>query len=197
VGRPSLATERTEQIVLAACRCVARSGIDGATLEQISSESGLSRGHIRHYVGSRDDLMDLVWVRVTESFLSGLADVAAADARDQMDQLLDRLFEDASHGESRMPSIGPFLLSSVNHDALRPKLDRTMKRVETVLLASLERLAPQVPADDRFIVVEGLLRLVLGNAAYLTIPSRHHASGAARASADRLVRTLRASAPAR
>ena len=189
MGRPSLATERTEQIVLAACRCVARSGLDGATLEQISAESGLSRGHIRHYVGSRENLMDLVWARISESFLSRLFSVAAADPRDQFDQLLDRLFENSSDS-SGMPEIGAFLLSGVNHDAIRPKLDRTVRRIEAVLDESLERLAPDAPKTERAVVVEGLLRLLLGNAAYLTITMRPPNKGSARTSADRLIRSL-------
>lgn len=190
MGRPSLATERTEQIVLAACRCVARSGIDGATLEQISAESGLSRGHIRHYVGSRDNLMDLVWVRVSESFLSDLGAVTATDPRDQVDQLLDRLFDDQGASVYGM-HVGTFLLSGVNHEALRPKLDRTISRIEAVLQASLERFAAEVPAAERSAVVDGLLRLLLGNAAYLSMSPRRQDAGAARSAADRLVRSLR------
>ncbi|MCL3816950.1 TetR/AcrR family transcriptional regulator [Aeromicrobium wangtongii] len=190
MGRPSLATERTEQIVLAACRCVARSGLDGATLEQISAESGLSRGHIRHYVGSRDNLMDLVWVRVSESFLSELSGVTATDPQQQVDQLLDRLFAEEGASVYGM-HVGAFLLSGVNHDALRPKLDRTISRIEAVLHTSLERFAPEAAAADRSAVVAGLLRLLLGNAAYLAMSPRRQDGGAARGSADRLLRSLR------
>lgn len=190
MGRPSLATERTEQIVLAACRCVARAGLDGATLEQISSESGLSRGHIRHYVGSRDDLMDLVWARISESFLSGLTSVSASDPHVRIGQLLDRLFEDDVEGSAGMPRIGAFLLSGVNHDALRSKLDRTIGRIESALCEALEQIAPDADELERSTVAEGLVRLLLGNAAYLTISARHRDSGAARSSADRLVQSL-------
>lgn len=196
MGRPSLATERTEQIVLAACRCAARSGLDGATLEQISLESGLSRGHIRHYVGSRDDLMDLVWARVSESFLSRLTSAPAGDPRGRVEQLLDRLFADDT-GDDSMPHIGAFLLSGLHHPTLRSKLDRTMTRIEGVLETALQARAPRSSASERADVVAGLLQLLLGSSAYLTISARQHRSTVVREVAERLVHSLEVARPVR
>lgn len=190
MGRPSLAAERTEQIVLAACRCVARYGLDEATLEQISLESGLSRGHIRHYVGSRDNLMNLVWARVSETFLSRLTHVGTADPHEHVERLLDHLYETGDSTGAAMPDLGAFLLSGAHHDVLRPKIDKTMARIAVVLQGALEQLAPHASADDRSSVVGGLLRLLLGSSAYSAISARPDELGTARASADRLVRSL-------
>lgn len=57
MGRRSLAAERRQQVLEAASRCLARNGLAGTTLEKIAEESGLSRSHVRHYVGNRDDLL--------------------------------------------------------------------------------------------------------------------------------------------
>src|SRR5690349_658791 len=57
MGRPSMATERNEQIMRATGRGLRRYGLAGTTLERVSEESGLSRSHVRHYVGNRDDLL--------------------------------------------------------------------------------------------------------------------------------------------
>jgi AcrR family transcriptional regulator len=190
MGRPSLAVERTEQIVLAACRCVARFGLDDATLEQISEESGLSRGHIRHYVGSRDNLMILVWARVSETFLSRLSYVDSTDPREHVTQLLDRLYEDGGSHDPTMPAVGDFLLSGAHQDVLRPKIDKTMSRIEAVLDDSLRRLVPDASPDDRSAVVGGMLRLLLGSSAYTAVSGREDENAIARASADRLVQSL-------
>jgi AcrR family transcriptional regulator len=56
MGRRSLARERTVQILRAYAVCIGRFGLEAATLERVSEESGFSRGHIRHYVGNRDDM---------------------------------------------------------------------------------------------------------------------------------------------
>lgn len=58
MGRPSLASQRSEEILAAYTRCVGRYGLDGATLERVAQESGFSRGHIRHYLGNREELRE-------------------------------------------------------------------------------------------------------------------------------------------
>jgi len=62
--RPDLKNERREQILLAFERCVARFGMEGATLERTAKEAGLARALIRHNVGNKDDLI----AEMTERF---------------------------------------------------------------------------------------------------------------------------------
>jgi AcrR family transcriptional regulator len=68
VGRRSLAGERTQQILEAYAICIGRFGLEGATLEKVSEESGFSRGHIRHYVGNRDEMRRKVIEWVIQDF---------------------------------------------------------------------------------------------------------------------------------
>ena len=56
--RPSLKAERRAGILDAYGRCVARHGVEGATLEKIAEEAGLARALIRHNVGNKDDLLE-------------------------------------------------------------------------------------------------------------------------------------------
>lgn len=55
--RPAMKEERREQILQAFERCVARYGLEGATLERIAEEADLARALIRHNVGNREDLV--------------------------------------------------------------------------------------------------------------------------------------------
>ena len=56
-GRPSNQNERYLQVMEAMVRCVARFGLDGATLERIAAEAELSRPLIRHHLGNREDML--------------------------------------------------------------------------------------------------------------------------------------------
>jgi AcrR family transcriptional regulator len=49
-------TRRREEILGAARRCFARHGYEGATVARLEQESGLSRGAIFNYFGSKDEL---------------------------------------------------------------------------------------------------------------------------------------------
>ncbi|MEV0585321.1 TetR family transcriptional regulator [Nonomuraea sp. NPDC050310] len=40
-------------------RCVARYGLDGATLQRVADEAGTARGHICHHAGNREELREL------------------------------------------------------------------------------------------------------------------------------------------
>ncbi|CAM3747132.1 TetR/AcrR family transcriptional regulator [Parendozoicomonas haliclonae] len=57
MARPSKKKERTEQVMQAFQRCVARYGLEGTTLERIAEESGLQRSLVRHFVGNREDMV--------------------------------------------------------------------------------------------------------------------------------------------
>ena len=50
--------ERRQQIISAAEVCFARMGIHGATLEDIRTEAGLSRGAVYHYFKSKEDIVE-------------------------------------------------------------------------------------------------------------------------------------------
>jgi len=68
VGRPSLAEERIATILAATGRSIARNGVNGTTLEKVAAESGMSRSHIRHYVGNRADLIALFRTRILQRY---------------------------------------------------------------------------------------------------------------------------------
>lgn len=55
-------TERREQILAGARRCFAGYGYEGATVVRLEEETGLSRGAIFNYFGSKEELfLELAW----------------------------------------------------------------------------------------------------------------------------------------
>lgn len=92
--RPSLKSERQTQILDAYGRCIARYGVEGATLERIASEANMARALIRHNVGNRDELLDRFVDRFLEEseWLSEQM-VQALSEQDMGRALIDGLFE--------------------------------------------------------------------------------------------------------
>ncbi|OXM72891.1 TetR/AcrR family transcriptional regulator [Amycolatopsis thermalba] len=101
MGRSSLAAERKEQILSAFARCVARSGFARTSLEDVAAESGLARGHVRHYLGNRHDQVAALaeWINAPgrEAFdrVRGID-----DDRKRADGVLDYLFHPGFYGPS-------------------------------------------------------------------------------------------------
>ncbi len=117
MGRPSKKEERTEEILNAFYRCVARYGLEGSTLERIAEESGLKRSLVRHFVGNRDELVSMLVDRVLEQsnqqwqgFLSSLP------AEQPSTELLEGLFSD-QHSDGEYILVIESLIFAAGRDA--------------------------------------------------------------------------------
>ena len=93
MARPSLKTERSEEILDAFTRCIARYGLDGSTLARISEEAGVGRPLLRHYLGNRDQMVERVLAHVMARFEQSTdAIFASLPATERMQELLAILF---------------------------------------------------------------------------------------------------------
>lgn len=92
--RPSRKAERTEQIYDAFMHCVARYGVDGASLERVAEQAGLQRSMIRHFVGNRDVLVSGLAERLERKFTEQTAAMIALLPRElPAETLIDWLFD--------------------------------------------------------------------------------------------------------
>jgi len=163
MGRPSLQAERTHEIVLAASRCIARHGLSGSTLELIAKESGFSRGHIRYYVGNRDQLIDLVVENALEPYRNQFAVLAGLPGgADRVDALLDFLFGDGfqASGDYRLFNA---LFQEVQrdlrlHNQMQVVYGRMQGSIEDTLIESIDGAS----RSECRLVAFALLCLTLG-----------------------------------
>ena len=68
MGRKSLASERTSQILDAFERCIVQYGLEGATLKRIAKEAGVKLSMIHHYIGNRDMLVKSMVKRFIDTY---------------------------------------------------------------------------------------------------------------------------------
>ncbi len=57
MARKSVKIQRSKEIIDAFERCIAKWGLDGASLERIATESGIKRPALRHFIGNRNELI--------------------------------------------------------------------------------------------------------------------------------------------
>ena len=189
MARPDLSVERSQQILDAFSRCVARSGLDATSLEEVAGEAGMRRSIIRHYVGNRQDLvaafLDQLGLRlqrqnddmrawfVANPGLGGLARYLFADV--SSDELL--VMESLYSAARRNPTIASRLAGWQQDftDAL-----------EAVLCASL----PDADENDITAASHGLAAIYSDHQSMraLGAPLRHGAM--ALAAADMLIQAL-------
>lgn len=77
MGRKDLTQERQDSILDAMERCIVKYGLQGTTLENIASEAGINRGLIHHYIGNRNDVVQLMVERLLERYQASFDKYAA------------------------------------------------------------------------------------------------------------------------
>ncbi len=134
--RPSLKTERTEEILEAFEHCVARYGVEGSTLERIAEAAGLARALIRHNVGNKDELLDALVERFldksqheSESLFESLPQ------RNRVRTLVDWLF-DPNLGSAHDVRVASALIAAATD---RPKLAKRLRVWTKDFIACVER----------------------------------------------------------
>ena len=192
MGRPSLAPQRRAEILEAVGRCVARYGVDGTTLEKVSEESGLGRGHIRHYLGNREELI--------YTFAETLMSRYVVDIRNAHDEappgqkseaLLAVLFGSEWRPGQDDAQIDSLLVASARDTQIKSLLRSTYLSIERVLTRALAGDIPSAGRRECAKTAYALMCLAFGNTTFsgLSLPASRHK--AARTVATALVDQLR------
>ncbi|WP_062316079.1 TetR/AcrR family transcriptional regulator [Demequina maris] len=189
MARPSVAEERTRQIIDATIRTIADRGITGASLDRIAETAGMSRGHVRHFAGNRETLLRESARHFyhdgaeRDSILpAGTTDVAGA---------LDHLFgpEFASPGQENAVVLG-FVEAARADAALAALLTDAYTSTHALLAELLAAEHPAATAEDCATVAYGVVGIALHHVFLSDIASAATGTAHAREAAERLVATL-------
>ena len=94
MGRKDLTKERQDAILDATELCISKYGLQGATLVNIAAEAEINRGLIHHYIGNRDDVIQLMLERLLERYQSSFEKYAATRAESNHGEIVvDYYFE--------------------------------------------------------------------------------------------------------
>lgn len=192
MGRPSMAAERTEQIMQATARCLQKNGLAGTTLERVSEESGLSRSHVRHYVGNRDDLLrkfaDWLYTGYEAEFIGR---IAAAESREKLPIAMDYLF---STGFLPIGDDDTVIRELITAGIADERIRGTMQVHYTQAIQSVEdALAAEYPEASpgaRRSVAYGVWCLAMGNSMMAELQLPVASGGLVRAAAEALLERL-------
>lgn len=71
--------EKTQEILGAAARCIARDGFRGASIASICEEAGISPGHLYHYFASKEEILVALTSIGLERFAERFAEMMKSD----------------------------------------------------------------------------------------------------------------------
>ncbi|WP_158541263.1 TetR/AcrR family transcriptional regulator [Ruegeria sp. A3M17] len=161
--RPSLKTQRSEEILDAYMTCVARYGLDGATQERVAAEAGVKRPLLRHYFGNRDRMIGALNKHVADAFNDLTLELDCHLAQIETgDQLLEILFAEDEEIDPRLAAAWQGLSASVgDHPELAEPLLEVLARFVAVLEKFLARVSPDATPERVRAVAQGISTIFL------------------------------------
>ncbi len=149
MGRPSMAAVRREQILDAVTRCVGEYGLEGTTLERVAEASGFSRGHIRHYLGNREELLEQFQQRLISRYVERMRQIIReTEPGKHGAALVGFLFgEEWGPGEDSA-AINALTWAAARDEKVRGYLRESYLSMEDTLACALRADYPHAPADE-------------------------------------------------
>jgi AcrR family transcriptional regulator len=171
MGRRSLVAERREQILQAAASCIGQHGVEGATQERIAAAAGMSRPHIRHYVGNRDDLLHAVWAETIAPYVDRVRAIRSeGSAGQRVDALLDYLFgPEFAYGDDDAV-ISAFLMASTTDERLRAAVYESYALLDAEMAGALRAAQPTVAEEQAAALAHALSCLAIGGSVLSALP---------------------------
>lgn len=192
MARPSVREERTEAILDAFERCIARFGVEGASLQRIADEAGLARALLRHHVGNREELIAVLARRFADRTAAETADfLAELPAEGRLQAMIDILF-DARYAspDSEVIVAEALIAAARTRPELRGILLRWYDDFEAALAGELRAAYPAAAEDAVRTVATGLTGIYFNVDSLTSLEPPEALRVRARAAAIRLIGTL-------
>ncbi|MFC6714154.1 TetR/AcrR family transcriptional regulator [Branchiibius cervicis] len=179
-------TERRAQILAATAQCVATFGLAGLTLEKVSAESGMSRGHIRHYIGNRDDLiLALVeWELGRDEIAAGGQLTDSSNIAAMLDYLFGPTFSEPGDENTVVLEL---LNAARTNDGIREAMLDGYNGLRQQINSVLSDTFPAADAELLSGRSYALLCLAIGNAALSDLDRSTASDPIVRAAAERII----------
>lgn len=184
MARPKLKDTRRAQILDAFEVCVARYGVEGATLAKTAEQAGLARPLVRHNVGNREELISALVDRFLERSQNKMQTfVDALPANDTARHAVEWLF-DPQYADTQLVQVAYALITfSADNAEMAEKMQAWVADFAERLTRLIADDHPQVDPERIAAVANGILGIyfnveslsVLGHSDALSTPSKQAA----------------------
>ena len=146
MSRPEIKNVRREQILDAFEVCVAKYGVEGATLAKTAEQAGLARPLVRHNVGNRDELMGALVERFLQNSRNKMdAFVDALPDKRRIETAVEWLFS-SDHTDAEFIRLSyALIVSSADNPALADKMNTWLNEFISSLT---DLIASEYPESD-------------------------------------------------
>src|SRR5699024_711110 len=191
MARPSVANERRQQIMEATLATMTEHGISGTTLDRIAESAGMSRGHVRHFLGSRDDILvntaRYFYADDSDSGSSAILPTSVAT----LDEAIDYLFGgEFTASDSENTIVLGFVEAARTNPQIAAVLAEAYSQTRERLHSHIVVAHPKADPASCENVAQGVLSAALGNVFIGDFDSETGRSSRTRSAVKKLLNTL-------
>ncbi|MCV6623052.1 MAG: TetR/AcrR family transcriptional regulator [Cellvibrionaceae bacterium] len=197
MARPSVKAERTEEILDAFERCVARLGVEGTTLERIAEESGLRRSLLRYHIGNRSEMVQALADRYIKSSRTEACKMLASMPESETSApLLDYLFINIDEDQRRKILVAEALVSGADlYPEIKHRMNEWYSNFVMILCRVISVDYPDAEPAAQREVAWGLISLVFNVQMMVALGGGELVLRDSRRAAERLLLSLKVSDP--
>lgn len=159
MARPSNKDQRSEEILVAYERCIAKFGVEGSTLEKIAKEAGISRALLRHHVGNQDVLLQQAikrFITRTEQQCADLTPQRFASIDDFLDTLF--IYDQKDYINDTLIAHA-IITASLNNADIRAQFSDWFSTIRSWIYQHLAHKYPQASQQQLLTVSSGVLSI--------------------------------------
>lgn len=158
MARPSLKEQRSKEILDAFERCVARYGVEGATLEKTAEEAGLQRSLLRHNIGNREDLLDALVNKYLSESTKALELLEATITEETSPKDFVKYLFDESYSDPQAVLVAQALIiAAPSYTGISPRLQQWVEEFTMSIVNILKMLVLNAKASEYRIVAAGIV----------------------------------------
>lgn len=160
-GRPSNKDQRQSEVMKAYVSAVAKYGLDGTTLEIIAKTAGLSRSLIRHHLGNKAEMSEMLTSHVLSEFDEAASQLLTSlPEKGSLETLIK--FMTTPHEDSDPELILAFAALTMkcgNNPKLAERIRASIERFEHALCQLIESEYPENDKESIETVSNGLVSI--------------------------------------
>lgn len=160
-GRPSNKDQRQSEVMKAYVSAVAKYGLDGTTLEIIAKTAGLSRSLIRHHLGNKAEMSEMLTSHVLSEFDEAASQLLTSlPKKGSLETLIK--FMTTPHEDSDPELILAFAALTMkcgNNPKLAERIRASIERFEHALCQLIESEYPKNDKESIEAVSNGLVSI--------------------------------------
>ena len=179
--------QRRAQILASLELCIVEQGLAKTSLNDVAARAGLARPLVRHFVGNRDNMIELLFQSLIDRGEAQLEQIATKDTPPTLSHMLDLLFGDLFSNTASNIVVSELWSLARNSDVIQARLRSLYERIFDLVIDGMKAEGYGTSHNQRRDTAFCLVSLAYGDASFREIDLSSKRKSAPRLAADTIL----------